>query len=98
MAHIRAGAVVCGVQGPVSCDLGDEAAILDLKSGVYYGLNAVGARIWALLQQPRRTDEIRDALVAEYDVEAQRCEDDLLSILRELQTHGLIGVGGAATS
>ena len=29
----------------VSCDLVDEAAILNMKDGVYYGLNSVGARI-----------------------------------------------------
>jgi hypothetical protein len=36
----------------VSSDLKGEVAILDLKAGVYYGLDAVGARVWELLQGP----------------------------------------------
>jgi len=38
----------------VSCDLAGEAAILNLKNGVYYGLDPVGARIWNLIQEPRK--------------------------------------------
>jgi hypothetical protein len=40
----------------VSCDLSGEAALLSLKTGVYYGLNPVGARILSLIQTTRRSD------------------------------------------
>ncbi len=76
----------------VSSDLGGEVAILDLTAGVYYGLEAVGARIWNLLQEPRTVSEIRDALLEEYDVEPERCEQDLLVLLQRLATEGLIEV------
>ncbi len=46
----------------ISCDLAGEAPILNLKSGVYFGLDAVGARIWSLLQKPVMLAEICDAL------------------------------------
>lgn len=76
----------------VSCALGDESAILGLKSDVYYGLNPVGASVWSLLQQPRRVDELRDAILAEYEVEAERCERDLFALLEKLREEGLIVV------
>jgi Coenzyme PQQ synthesis protein D (PqqD) len=76
----------------VSCPLGDEAAILNLKNTVYYGLDPVGARIWTLLQQKRRVSELRDVLVEEYDVEAKRCERDLLDLLEKMRVEGLIQV------
>ena len=75
---------VIAARDQVSCDLGGEAAILQLASGIYYGLNPVGARVWALLQQPRTAREIRDALLAEYDVDRERCERDLLALLHAL--------------
>ncbi len=75
-----------------SADLGDEAAILNLKSGVYYGLDAVGARIWNLIQTPRTVREVRDTLLEEYDVEADRCGNDLINLLKELAEHDLIDV------
>jgi len=40
-----------------------EAVILDLKSGVYYGLNDVGTRIWHLIQEPKTLNEIQDAIL-----------------------------------
>jgi hypothetical protein len=79
-------------QDQVSCDLSVEAVLLNLKSGVYFGLNTVGASIWKLIQEPRTIKEIREALVEEYDVEPKRCEKDILELLQELSTHGLIDI------
>ena len=76
----------------VSSDLGGEVAILDLKAGVYYGLDAVGARIWSLIQEPITVNEIRDILLEEYEVEPERCEHDLLALLRRLADEGLVEV------
>ena len=75
-----------------SSDLGGEVAILDLKAGVYYGLDAVGARIWSLIQEPRTVNEIRNILLEEYEVEPERCERDLLVLLQRLADEGLIEV------
>lgn len=74
----------------VSSSLGDEVAILHLRAGKYYGLNAMGARIWSLIQKPRIVEEVRDVLVNEYDVQPERCERDLLALLQELADEGLI--------
>jgi hypothetical protein len=76
----------------VSCDLSGEAAILNLKSSVYFGLNTVGASIWKLIQEPKKVSEIRDAILKEYDVEPDRCEVDLLALLQELLEKKLIEV------
>jgi hypothetical protein len=82
--------VACG--GQVSCDIEGEAIILNLDSGVYYGLNPVGARIWDLIQVPRTVREVRDAVLNEYEVEPMRFEHELMALLRELETEGLIEV------
>ena len=74
------------------CDLAGEAAILNLKNGVYYGLDTVGSRIWNLIQEPRTVNEVRDALLEEYHVERDRCERDLLTLLQMLAAEGLIQV------
>jgi hypothetical protein len=84
--------IVGATRQHVSCMLGDEAAILNLKNSVYYGLNPVGARVWNLVQQSRSVVEIRDALLEEYDVEAEQCERDLLNLLEKLREQGLIEV------
>jgi hypothetical protein len=76
----------------VSCDLSGEAAILNLKSGVYFGLDTVGASIWKLIQEPKTVKEIRDSILEEYDVDSGRCEQDILEILQDFSTHGLIEI------
>ena len=76
----------------VSCDLSGEAAILNLKSGVYFGLNTVGASIWKLIQEPRSVKEIQDAIQEEYEVEPDQCERDVLELLQELSNHELIKI------
>lgn len=79
----------------VSCALGEEAAILHMRSGVYYGLDPVGARVWNLLTQPRSVEELCKAVVAEYDVEPARCESDILALLDKMRSEGLVEVIGA---
>ncbi len=84
--------VVVVTKDQVSADLSGEAAILNLKNGIYYGLDNVGARIWSLVQEPRAVSEIRDTIVQEYDVGPERCETDLIALLEELLSKGLIEV------
>lgn len=93
-ASLSAQSIVVAAAEQVSCPLGDESAILNLKNSVYYGLDAVGARVWALLQKPQTIGELRDALLDEFDVETERCERDLLALLEKMQSEGLIEVQG----
>jgi hypothetical protein len=72
--------------------MGGEMVVLDLKSGCYYGLDAVGARVWALIEQPASLSVIRDTIMAEYEVDAERCERDIQAFLDKMQAAGLVEV------
>jgi hypothetical protein len=91
MAVVELSTVVA-VPNQVSSSLGDEAVILELTQGIYYGLNEVGARIWELLKRPRRVGEIRDVILDEYEVAPQAVTRDVLALLAELADRGLIEV------
>jgi hypothetical protein len=93
---LRTSSIVVVAKEQVSCPLGEESAILNLKNSVYYGLDSVGARVWTLLQQPRSVGELRDTLLSEYDVEARRCEQDLLALLETMRNEGLIEIRSVA--
>lgn len=69
---------------------GREVVVLNLRDGVYYGLEDVGARVWTLLQCPMTLREIQDALVAEYSVEPERCARDVRALVDELLARGLV--------
>lgn len=86
--------------GNVYADLADELAILDSKSGIYYGLDPVGARIWSLLIEGKNVAQIRDVLLDEYDVDGRQLEADIAHLFEDLFTKGLIeiSVDGAKTT
>jgi hypothetical protein len=92
MSSITVDSIVSAGKDLVFSNVADEVVILDLKSGVYHGLESVGARAWELMSEPRSVAEVRDQLVDEYDVEPDRCESDLLRLLEELKSHGLVDV------
>ena len=84
--------VVVATKDQVSCDLAGEAAILNIKSGVYYGLDPIGARIWTLMQEPREVLEIQNTITGEYDVAPDQCARDLMALLEKLLAEGLIEI------
>jgi hypothetical protein len=84
--------IVAIAKDQVSADLAGEAVILNLKSGVYYGLNSVGAYIWSLIQEARNLGEIRGALLREYEVEPECLEHDLATLLKALVAAGLVEI------
>lgn len=87
-----ADSIVVAAPDQISCALGEERVILGLKNSVYYGVNSVAASIWQLLQQQRAVSELRDAVLDEYEVEAERCERELLCLLEQMRSEGLIQV------
>jgi hypothetical protein len=76
----------------LSSKLGEDVVILNLKSGVYYGLDPVGARVWELIQETKSVGEIRDVILSEFEVGADQCEADLQNLLADMQAQGLIRV------
>jgi hypothetical protein len=76
----------------VSCDIGSQMAILNLKSGIYYGLDSVGSRVWELVQSPRPLGEIEGALLAEYEVEPGRLRPEIRELCQTLARAGLIEI------
>jgi Coenzyme PQQ synthesis protein D (PqqD) len=91
-SQIVGRSIVVAARDHVSCDLAGEAVILGVKSGIYYGLNAVGARIWNLIQEPKLVDAVCKTILEEYDVEAERGERDILALLEDLLTNGLVEI------
>ena len=73
-------------------EIGSEAVILDLQSGVYYGLNETGNQIWHWLQAPKTLSELHKLLLDEYDVSLEESMSDLQSLLQEMVNTGLIEV------
>jgi hypothetical protein len=70
--------------------VGEEAILVDLNTGTYYSLNDTGAMFWELLDGQRTISACAQAIAAEYDVEVEQVEADLLELAAEFQQEGLI--------
>ena len=84
--------LISAVKGQVSCLMGEEAVILHLKSGVYFGLNPVASRIWLLIHKPKLIKSIHETLLSEFEIDSSRCESDLMTFLKRMHAVDLIQV------
>ena len=78
------------ISDQLSGDLGGEAVVLSLKSGKYYGLNTLGARIWELLQAPRSLEVIEAIILSEFEVDADECHVEVTAFIDLLESEGLV--------
>lgn len=70
--------------------LSGETVLLNLESGVYYGLDPVGTRVWQLLLQGQTIAEICGTMIDEYDVAPDVLRDDVLRLVGELRERGIV--------
>jgi hypothetical protein len=71
-------------------ELSGEVVLLNLQSGVYYGLDSVGSRVWQLLMESRGIDDVCATLLNEYDVSADALRADVERLVGELTDKGLV--------
>jgi hypothetical protein len=74
----------------LSESLNDETVILDMSSGMYFGLSPVASRFWKLLGEGSTHAEIQTILQDEFDVDAAVLRADLDGLLAELEAKKLI--------
>lgn len=70
----------------------DSGDVYLIKDGIAFGLNPVAERIWELIQQPIRVNQVREALLREYEVDFEQCNQELLELLGELAANGLVEI------
>jgi hypothetical protein len=72
--------------------LADGAVLFSTEDEVYFGLNAVGARVWELLPPATSSiDELCGRIAAQYaDVDPNVIRADVTELIAELAAHRLI--------
>ena len=79
----------------VSRKIVDEVILVPISHRVgeidcLYALNEVGARIWDLIDGDRSLQELRDAIVAEFEVSETEAQEDLALLIEQLKEIGAI--------
>lgn len=76
----------------IEAALDEETLVLNVESGLYFGLDGVGARIWQLLSDATTEEEIIEQLLLEYDVERAQLRHDVTAFIEVLAANGLTRV------
>jgi hypothetical protein len=74
----------------ISRELSGETVLLNLESGVYYGLDSVGTRVWQLLLEDKTVGDVCATMVGEYEVQPAVLQNDVSALVGELCDKGLV--------
>jgi hypothetical protein len=72
--------------------LDTEALVVDVKSGLLYPLNSVGARIWELCDGARSVDEIVAMLAHEFEAPEPTIRADAVDFIERLADARLVSI------
>jgi len=71
-------------------EVDNEIVLLDMQSENYFGLDSVGAVMWQFMQEHLTLQDVLNALLEYYDVDEAILKKDLLHLVEQLHTNGLI--------
>jgi hypothetical protein len=92
MSTLSPGTAVVASRDVVFRELEGESILLNLETGIYFGLDPVGSRIWQLVQDQRTIAAICDAVGREYDVDDATLEHDVIALVTTLAEKSLVEV------
>ena len=78
----------------LTTEVDGELIAMSIENGACYGLNAVGTRIWALIEAPRSIDSLCATLLEEFDVAPDVCRDQVTELLASLRDEGMVAIAG----
>ena len=68
----------------------DQTVLLDLESGMYFGLEGVGKRIWESVSEGRSLGEIAEVISSEFEVDEDQALADAITFASDLLERGLL--------
>lgn len=71
-----------------------ESVLLNLESERYFGLDEVGTRMLSVLTESKSIQAAYEALLDEYNVDAEALRQDLVSLIDKLIDQGLMEITG----
>ena len=74
----------------IAAEIDESVVMMDVEKGRYYELNAVGARIWDLVEASPRVAQVCGAVTAEYEVSRTMCSEEVRLFLERLCDLGVV--------
>lgn len=88
-----AAVVVSRHQDMIAADVGAEAVILNVRSGVFFQLNQTASLIWTALESPISVGALCTKIADSFSVDPAVCRRDVIEFLVEMRDRDLITIG-----
>ena len=73
-------------------ELEGEAVLLNMQSGIFFGLNPVAKRMWELLNELGQAEKVLQQLLREYEASEEQLRQDLVNFIERLKSKGLVEI------
>jgi hypothetical protein len=70
--------------------LAGETVLMNTVTGDYFGINAVGTKIWNLLTAPATVTSLVESLMSSYDISRDQCANEVNVFLKNLESRKLV--------
>jgi hypothetical protein len=74
----------------VTAQLGDNAVMMSVDNGKYYGMNEIATAIWDNIENPVGVERLVHILTDQFDVSEERCQTEVVAFLTKLHNESLI--------
>ncbi|CAA0096608.1 Uncharacterised protein [BD1-7 clade bacterium] len=65
-------------------DVDQEIILMNLESGSYFTLNAVGSEIWNLLESDMSIDALVNELITRFEISVEDCQKSVMTYMQKL--------------
>ena len=89
---ITGGTLIKRIPGALSTSIDNEAVILGIESGNYFGFNEIGTEIWEKIEFSISVDKLIANFTTAYSNENQEIKNDIIDFLSKLLDSGLIEI------
>ena len=71
-------------------DVAGESVLLNVETGEYFSLDAIGTRVWRLIEERGRFADVCATIVQEYDVSPEVATRDIEDLVSALASRRLV--------
>ena len=77
----------------LAVDMDGETVMMDMESGNYFGINAVGSHIWEALEAEKKVADVIETVNSHFEVQdGDTVQNDILGFLSDMVEHQLLEV------
>jgi len=92
MENISVSSTITRNKEIITADMDGETVMMNIVTGKYYNLGNLGSVIWTMIENPIKVETVINNLLEKYNVEQQKCEDEVLAFLNKTYKEGLITI------